>query len=530
MTGITRPRPTAGPGNTESRLLAAVLRAAAVVSAVVLALLACVAGLGSPAAAPAAAGTGPLTCFAVDVSGSNLVTVGGEPPSDPGPVFVRQQVVELFSEVLADLGQASGQQVGVVTFGTGPGTRIGPLAVSAPATRATLATALPGALRPSSAEAAWTDWVAGVSGCEQMFKRAGDPHGMVVLLTDGFPQGPAGNPAAQLAAIAPIARQLWADGITIQPVLYGAAAGQPGPARQDMTQLAALGHGHLTLAATPLDMLSAALSLASLSTGLPLGGSGFPVNGSTTVPLDVAPRVAAAVLVVLRSSSLLQISVDAPGGKTLASEGASIPGLGLVVPLTDPGPGSYQASADGQGSAFAAELLRYAAVAATPPSPSATAAPHPTGPGHRPGRTRVAVGHLAARGGPGPGRPRAGRPDRLARDRAAPARGHPGRVARVAVLPARPGGPQRAGAAGGPVPRGRRSRRLVRQLDPPGPGHVRSRGSGHPAGPRRDQDLAHRAPGHAHLVPRRHRHLPVRRTAGTARHRPAPALTRQRPT
>src|SRR5579862_9776786 len=145
MTGITQPRPTAGTGNTESRPLAAVARAAAVVGVVVLALLACVAGLGSSSAA-AAAGTGPLTCFAVDVSGSNLVTVGGEPPSDPGPVFVRQQVVELFREVLADLGQASGQQVGVVTFGTGPGARIGPLAVSAPAARAELAAALPGAL------------------------------------------------------------------------------------------------------------------------------------------------------------------------------------------------------------------------------------------------------------------------------------------------------------------------------------------------------------------------------------------------
>ena len=242
MTGITRPCPTVGPGSHGSGWLAAVARAAAIVVAVVLALLACVSGLG-PSAAAAAAGTGPLTCFAVDVSGSNLVPAGGEPPSDPGPVFVRQQVVELFSEVLADLGQASGQQVGVVTFGTGPGTRIGPLAVSAPATRATLATTLPGALRPSAAEAAWTDWVAGVNGCKQMFKRAGDPRGMVVLLTDGFPQGPAGNPAAQLAAIAPMARQLRAGGITIQPVLYGAAAGQRGPARQDMTQLAALGRG-----------------------------------------------------------------------------------------------------------------------------------------------------------------------------------------------------------------------------------------------------------------------------------------------
>lgn len=362
-------------GGRGSGWFAAGARAAVVaVGAAVLALQTWAPGPGSPMTT-AAAGTGPLTCFAVDVSGSNLVATGGEPPSDPGPVFVRQQVVELFSQVLADLDKATGQQVGVVTFGTGPGTRIGPLDISAPAARSELATALPGALRPSSAEAAWTDWAAGVGGCEQMFKRSGDTHGTVVLLTDGFPQGPAGGPAAQLAAIAPMARQLGADGITIQPVLYGAGAGQPGAARQAMTRLAGLGHGQLVLAATPLDMLRAALSLASLSTGLPLGGSEFPVNGSTSVPMDIAPQVAAAVLVVLRSSSQVEISVGTPGGKTLASAGAVTPGLGLVVALTHPAAGSYQASADGQGSVYAAELLRYVAVTAPLPDQSATSRP-----------------------------------------------------------------------------------------------------------------------------------------------------------
>ena len=381
-------RPARGPGRRGPGWFATGARGAVVaVSAIVLGLQVWASGPGSPMTV-AAAGISPLTCFAVDVSGSNLVASGGEPPSDPGPVFVRQQVIELFSQVLADLGEATGQQVGVVTFGTGPGTRIGPLVISAPAARSELATALPTALRPSSAEAAWTDWAAGVAGCEQMFKRSGDTHGMVVLLTDGFPQGPAGGPAAQLAAIAPMARHLWADGITIQPVLYGAGAGagQPGPARQAMTRLAALGHGQLVLAASPLDMLHAALSLASLSTGLPLGGSEFPVNGSTTVPMDVAPRVAAAVLVVLRSSSQLQISVGAPSGKTLASAGAGTPGLGLVAALTRPAAGSYQASADGQGSVFAAELLRYVAVAAPSAAPSATPRPGPAGPGRPPGR------------------------------------------------------------------------------------------------------------------------------------------------
>jgi hypothetical protein len=320
--------------------------------------------------------TASLTCFAVDVSGSNLVASGSEPASDPGPTFVRQQVVELFGQVLADLGEANGQRMGVVTFGTILGSRIGPVPVSA--SGAENGKVLADALRPTVAEAAWTDWVAGVSGCAQMFARAGDPRGMLVMLTDGFPQGPAGGPAAQLATIAPMAEQLWAHGITIQPVLYGGGAGRPGPARQAMTRLAALGHGQLVLAATPLDMLRAALSLASLSTGLPLGGAEVAVDGSTTVPLDVSPQVAVAVLVALRSSDQLQISIDAPVGRTLASMTSGTPGLGLVVALTRPVAGSYQASADGQGSMYVAELLRYATVTAVSPgrSPSPLR-PHP---------------------------------------------------------------------------------------------------------------------------------------------------------
>jgi hypothetical protein len=320
-----------------------------------------------------------LTCFAVDVSGSNIAAYDGEPPSDPGPIFVRQQVAELYTEVLADLSQAMDQQVGVVTFGTGIGAEIGPLAISEPATQSQLETALPHALQPSSAEAAWTNWVAGVTGCEQMFERSGATHGMVVVLTDGYPEGPAGGPARQLAAIAPTARGLWADGIAIRPVLYGAGANQPGPARQAMTQLAAIGHGRLMLAATPLDMLRSALFLASLSAGLPLGGSDVPVNGSSSVPLDVSAQVAAAVLVVLRSSSQVQVTVADPGGKKLASAAAGTGTLGLVIAVPRPAAGAYEASADGQGSMFAAELLRSDAVRLASPGPSAS--PHRTQPG-----------------------------------------------------------------------------------------------------------------------------------------------------
>ena len=169
-------------------------------SARALALVALVVGwlcVPVPVAAPAAptradaSVMGALTCFAIDVSGSNPTASDGEPPSDPGPVFVRQQVAELYSEILADLGEAANQQVGVVTFGTRIGTEIGPLAISDPAARSQLETTLPRALQPSAAEAAWTNWVVSVSGCEQMFDRSGVTHGMAVVLTDGFPQGPA---------------------------------------------------------------------------------------------------------------------------------------------------------------------------------------------------------------------------------------------------------------------------------------------------------------------------------------------------
>jgi len=319
-----------------------------------------------------------LTCFAIDVSGSNTAASDGEPPSDPGPVFVRQQVVELYSEILTDLSQATDQEIGVVSFGTDIGTEIGPLAISDPAARSQLDTALSRALQPSPVEAAWTNWVAGVQGCQHMFERSGATSGMVVVLTDGYPQGPAGGPARQLAAIAPMARGLSANGITIQPVLYGAGADQAGWARQAMTQLAAMGHGQLVVAATTLDMLHSALSLASRATGLPLGGSEVPVNGSSSVPLDVPARVAAAVLVVLRSSNQVQIAVSLPGGKTLSSAGSGTRTLGLVVVLTRPAAGTYEASADGRGSVFAAELLRYDPV--TVPSPSRSGRPSRTSP------------------------------------------------------------------------------------------------------------------------------------------------------
>lgn len=214
---------------TGSTLTARVRAAVAVVAPVVLGLLALAAGPGQPAAATTtgttAVTTGQLTCFAVDVSGSNLAASGGQPPSDPGPVFVRQQVVALYTQVLADLGVAAGQQVGVVTFGTGPGTRIGPLAISGPAARSELVGKLPTALRPSAAEAAWTDWVAGVSGCEQMFRRSGDSRGRLVLLTDGFPQG---RPVARQLSSRRSPRRLGGCGPAASPSSRSCTA--PGPA------------------------------------------------------------------------------------------------------------------------------------------------------------------------------------------------------------------------------------------------------------------------------------------------------------
>ncbi len=361
-----------GSPNSRYGLGKPVSRHIAVLS-VALALSGLLAGLARPASAAQAASSGTggtLTCFAIDVSGSNVVASDGEPPSDPGPIFVREQVVELYDEIMADLDEAVDQRVGVVTFGTGIGTELGPVAVADHAARSQLEAALPAAFRPSQAEAAWTSWVAGVAGCEQMFERSGDTHGSVVVLTDGFPQGPAGGPAKQLAAISPMAQRLRAKNIAIQPVLYGAGADQPGPARQAMSWLAALGNGQLVLAATPLDMLHSALSLASFAIGLPLGGSEVPVNGSSTVPLNVSPHVAAAVLVILRSSNQVQVAVGTPDRKTLSSADADAGSLGLVVALARPAAGTYEARASGQGSVFAAELLRYYAVTVPSPGPS----------------------------------------------------------------------------------------------------------------------------------------------------------------
>jgi hypothetical protein len=167
-----------------ARLVHVLRAAASSAGAGAFGLLICLAGPASLAQAAASPAAGTLTCFAVDVSGSNLYSSNGEPASDPGPVFVRQQVVELYAQILADYSQTVGQRLGVVTFGTAIGTDIGPLTMSGPATESELAAAMPGALQPAPAEAAWTDWVAGVNGCERMFERSGATHGMVAVLTD----------------------------------------------------------------------------------------------------------------------------------------------------------------------------------------------------------------------------------------------------------------------------------------------------------------------------------------------------------
>jgi hypothetical protein len=372
-----------------SDFMTGLLRRAGVVGAAAGVMLTGLAGAANPAQAltlmAAAPGSGDfLTCFAVDVSGSNLVTSNGEPPSDPGPVFVRQQVVQFYDQVLADLGDAPGQEVAVVTFGTVIGTELGPVSLSDSAARSRLEAALPAALRPSQAEAAWTDWVAGVDGCNRMFHKSRASQGMAAVLTDGFPESPAGGPTRQLAAISPVAARLWAKGIAIQPVLYGAGADRPGSARQAMSRLAVIGHGQLVLAATPLGMLRSALRLASLATGLPLGGTEIPVDGNSNVPLDLPARTARAVLVVLRSSGKVAVSVTAPGGGTVSSLPAGTGALGLVVPITQPNPGSYQVSADGQGSVYAAELLRFDGVPAPAPR-SSSVKPALARSGSRPG-------------------------------------------------------------------------------------------------------------------------------------------------
>ena len=66
-----------------------------------------------PAQAASSGTSRALTCLAVEIPGFNVVASGGEPPSDPGPIFVRQQAVEPYDEVTADLGEAAGQQVAV---------------------------------------------------------------------------------------------------------------------------------------------------------------------------------------------------------------------------------------------------------------------------------------------------------------------------------------------------------------------------------------------------------------------------------
>ena len=148
--------------------------------------------------------------------------------------------------------------------------------------------------------------------------------------TDGYPEGPAGGPAQQLAAIAPMAHTLWANGIAIQPLLYGAGAGMQGPARQAVTQLATLGHGQLVLQ-RPWTCCGVRCIWHRLPPGCPWAVPRCRSTAALSVPLDLPARVARAVLVVLRSSDQVEVSIAAPDGTTLSSLAAGTGGPGLVI-------------------------------------------------------------------------------------------------------------------------------------------------------------------------------------------------------
>jgi hypothetical protein len=305
-------------------------------------------------------------CFAVDVSGSNTEGSPGLPASDPGPVYVRAEVVGLYATVLRALGLDRDQEVGFVTFGTTVGESYGPVALSGRTAVATLEHRLASALAPSPALAAWTDFDAAVSGCKAQLARAGSERGTVALLSDGYPEGPAGGPSAQLAAIGPVARALWSHGGRIDTVLYGPAAAGHGTARRTMATLAGTGHGRAFAASGALAFLEAGVSLASQASAEPLGGTEVAVDGSAVVPVALPAGLASAAVVALRSSPGMSLRVEGPGGAAMGTLG---PGAGgaAVVAATDR-PGSCSVLAQGSGSVYVAEMVRTEPVRTEPVS------------------------------------------------------------------------------------------------------------------------------------------------------------------
>jgi hypothetical protein len=335
-------------------------------------------------ASGAPAGPAPLAvCLAIDESTSNWEASDGYTASDPGPVYVRTELVRLVADLLGTDTGGRPVSLALVPYATDARPVVPLTDIRSDAARAQLADAVDEAMRPGG----WTSTDRAVAACGTALQTASSGAlKYVVLLSDGRPERPDADADAQVVALTQsLLPALQREGVTLDTVLYGDAAANPGDrAAGIMRQLAEAGGGRAYTAPNGLDLLRVSVNIASNVAGLTTAsGLQTTVNGSTTIPLEVGAEIESLSFVVIRSRPDLALEIRTPNGETLASSTAGIADEtlsphSLVRTLTRPSAGTYSVVATGSGEMFATMVARTTTLLLPSVTPTAVSPATPT--------------------------------------------------------------------------------------------------------------------------------------------------------
>ena len=306
-------------------------------------------------------------CVALDDSNSGFVGDAAFPPSDPGPTFVRQELVELLLDLFgSDLGPRD-VQVAIVGFGT-DATVVTPLTpITDPATRTSVSELVSEAV---AVPAGWSSLDYAVDRCVDVLRSAPTTaRKRILILSDGRPERPGVSNEFMSDATLAAADRARASGIVVDTVAYGAAAnGGDENGKALMAEIADRSGGEAFVASDTVHLLQVAVELAAERSGSSITGHNTSVNGLTEIPFVIDGNVEALTMIALRGNLTVTLTLRTPEGTILTpSEDGHYATFGQIQPNA----GEYILQASGIGDVAAFALVRYRPLLVpTPTSPA----------------------------------------------------------------------------------------------------------------------------------------------------------------
>ncbi len=283
-------------------------------------------------------------CIALDASGSTL-------QSDPGPRFVRIELLQVVRELLTFFSPAT--SIGYVVFAEGVITSFPPSAANGDLVGASVVR-LGDRLIKAASSRGWTSLVAGTTGCARAIQGTGS----VVLVSDGVAEGPTGTADEQLKEIQRAIAPAVDDGrLVVNTIRFGVSGLT---AKRTMDTIADAGDGRALTAPNGFALLRTGVKLVADNLGVAAGGRVFPIQGVTTIPIVVPENAIAAAAIVIRSTPDIAIKVPGtPPDRKRPTRNT------LVVPLERTGRMRHEIRASGNGAVYVATLVRMPAPVVT---------------------------------------------------------------------------------------------------------------------------------------------------------------------